>query len=174
MRARGDVTRAVVARLVPSAMVGVGLAVALGAMGEEFRGLGVLALSELVVTRGLRLLGWLGGRPLARAAVRLAVAAVALSVLGASMPPVRLVASLFVVEGIIWLGWVGVNWWRGCDQQWLRAQLELAAVVSGIGVWFVSVPLPPSGWSPVVGVLLGSAAVASANRRQAVSVEEER
>jgi hypothetical protein len=155
-------------------MVGVGLVVAAGGVGDDFRGLGVLALSELAVTRGLRLPGWLAGRPLARAALRLAVAAMAVAAVGASMPSAQFVAGLFLLEGVMWLGWVGLLWRGGGNRLRLRAHLEMAALVTGVGVWFVSIPAPPSGWSPVVGVLLGGAVVTSANRLDAAPVEEER
>lgn len=152
--------RAVAARLLPAGLVvAAGTWVASGALGDDFRWVGVVGVSELALLSGLRWAGWLQGRPWARLALRLAVAVMAVAVIGAPMPPADVVGWLFCVEGVLFGAWVATRWLFAGDGPGLRRDLRGAGAVAGVGLWFMSVPLPPSGWSPLVGVLVATTAL---------------
>lgn len=147
-------------RLLPAGLVvAVGTWVATGALGDDFRWVGVLALSELAVLSGLRWAGWLQGRPWSRLGMRLAVAVTAVAVARTPVPPADVVGWLFCVEGVLFGAWVAARWLLAGDRAHLRRDLRGAGALAGVGLWFMSVPLPPSGWSPLVGVLVATTAL---------------
>ena len=144
--------------------------IATGAAGDDFRWIGVLGLSEMGVLTGLRCGGWLRGRPWARLVVRLVAAVVAVSLAGVTMPSADEVGWLFWLEGALLGVWVGVSSLVARGRPWPGPDLRGAGVLAGMGLWFMSVPVPPSGWSPVVGVLVATTALGA---RRGTGVDEE-
>ena len=168
MRARGASAQLLSAGLVAAA----GTWIATGAVGDDFRWIGVLGLSEMGVLTGLRCAGWLRGRPWVRLVVRLAVAAVAVGLAGVTMPSADEVGWVFWLEGALLGAWLGVSSLLARGRPWSRPRPDLrgAGVLAGMGLWFMSVPVPPSGWSTVVGVLVSTTALGT---RRGTGAEEE-
>lgn len=165
--------RAASAQLLSAGLVAAaGTWIATGAVGDDFRWIGVLGLSEMGVLTGLRWTGWLRGRPWARLVVRLVAAVVAVRLAGVTMPSADEVGWVFSLEGALLGAWVGASSLVARGRPWSRPRPDMrgASVLAGVGLWFMSVPVPPSGWSPVVGVLVATTALGT---RRGTGVEEE-
>lgn len=168
--------RSFIARVLPAgAMAASATALAAGWAGDDVRWLGVLGLSEVVVVGGLRWSGLLRRRPWARLGLRLAAAAAALTAAGRHLPSAEAVAFLFAATGLVGLAWGAARWKLSGDRERprLRPQLEAMSVVASVGLWFASVPLPPSGWSPLVGVLVATTALGPARPPSPLGPEQE-
>jgi len=134
-------------------------AVAAGWLGEDFRWLGGVALSEMAVTRGLWWLGVLRRRPWARLGLRLGAAVVFLHVLGITMPDASLVGWVFLFSAVSCLAWLGVLRLVGLYVASGADLVPIMALAAAVGLWFDVVGVPPTGWSPIVAVLAGATAV---------------
>ncbi len=144
----------------PAAMVAAAAVVAFGGLGEDFRWLGVVGLTELVVVAVRRESVWLGQRPWVVLGLRLAAGALAVSVSRAPMASAADVGWLFMAEGVLGLVWVGIRRsLRSAPVNRRRRDGWVFAGVAVIGVWFTYVSVPPSGWSPLVAVLVMVTAV---------------
>ncbi len=144
----------------PAAMVAAAAVVAFGGLGEDYRWLGVVGLTEFVVLAVRRESVSLAQRPWVVLGLRLAASALAVSVSRAPVASAGDVGWLFMLEGMVGLAWVGVRRTLRSDAfQHRRADGRVFAGVAVIGVWFTYVSLPSSGWSPLVAVLVMVTAV---------------
>lgn len=137
-------------------------AVAAGWLGDDFRWLGGVALSEMALTRVLWWTGALRRRPWARLGLRLGTAAVVLHLLGITMPDASLVGWAFLFSALSWLVWLGVLRLVGLHVAAGADVVTIMALAAVVGLWFYVVGLPPSGWNPIVAVLAGATAVEAA------------
>ena len=130
-----------------------------GAVGDEVRWLGGVALSEVAVSRGLR--RWWPGllrRPWVRLGLRLATAAVLLRLLHITMPDAAVVGTVFLfasVASLIWLGMVRLAG-MGRRDDLLVASMALAV---GVGLSVSVLPVPGSGWGALTALLAAATAL---------------
>ena len=110
-----------------------------GALGEDLRWLGGVAMSYLVVTRALRWSGALLRRPWVRLGLRLAAAAAVLAPLDIAMPDASAVGSVFLACAIVSLTWLGFLRLIGLDSFRSHQVVATMAVLAGVGLWFAAV-----------------------------------
>jgi hypothetical protein len=128
-----------------------------GALGDEFRWLGGVALSEVVVSRGLR--RWRPGllrRPWLRLGLRLATAAVLLRLLHITMPDAAVVGTVFLFAGVASLIWLGMVRLVGMGP---RDDLLVATMALAVGLWFSLLPVSGSGWGALTALLAAATAL---------------
>jgi hypothetical protein len=135
---------------------------AAGWLGDDFRWLGGVALSEVALTRVLWRTGALRRRPWARLGLRLGSAAVVLHLLGITMPDASLVGWVLLLSALSCLVWVGLLRLVGLHVAAGADVVTIMALAAAVGLWFDVVGVPPSGWSPIVAVLAGATAVEAA------------
>ena len=133
--------------------------VAGGAMGDDVRWLGAVALSEVVVTRALWWSGTLVHRPWVRLGLRLSAAAAVLGLLGIAMPAAPVVASVFLASAVGCVLWLAVLYLAKEEPRRRRQVVATMALAGAVGLWFAVVGVPPSGWSPLVAMFAGATAL---------------
>ena len=155
-----------------AALVAVGgpAAVAAGALGHEFRWLGVLALTEFTVGRLLWRSGWLAARPWRRLGLRLGVAAGVVAALGLPMPPATVVGWLFVLSGVLGLLWAALLWAAGAGPE-ASACAQTFALCALVGLWFQLLGVPSTPWAPVVVLLAAETAIVSRRDARLVAAQ---
>ena len=162
----GVVRRSVAALVV----VGWAAAVAAGALGQEFRWLGVLALTEFALGRLLWRWGWLAARPWRRLALRLGAGAGAVAALGLPMPPAAVVGWLFVLSGVLGLLWAAALCASGAGSQ-AAACARLCGLCALVGLWFQVLGVPSTPWAPVVVLLAAQTAIVSRRDARLVAAQ---
>lgn len=142
-----------------AALVLVAVAAVAGGLGDDFRWLGALALSEALVTRGRWRPEALRRRPWVRLGLKLGVGALALRVLGIAMPDASAVGWVFLLAALGCLAWLGLLALVGLDSDRAGEEAATMAVAGAVGLWFAVVGVPSSGWAALVAVLGGATAL---------------
>lgn len=130
-----------------------------GALGDDLRWLGGVALSEVVVSRGLR--RWWPGllrRRWVRLGLRLATAALLLRLLHITMPDADVVGTVFLFAGGVSLIWLGMARLVGMGSRDDLVVTTMALAV-GVGLCCSVLPVPGSGWGALTALLAAATAL---------------